>query len=101
MLHIVNKSPFENQTLESCLRVVGNAEGAAILLTEDAVFAASKGNSNASKIKAIMGKVKVYALWPDVEARGMQDRVIEGIKMVDYGGFVDLVAEHSNCQSWL
>ena len=101
MLHIVNKSPFENQTLESCLRVVGNAEGAAILLIEDAVFAASKGNSNASKIKAVMGKVKVYALWPDVEARGMQDRVLEGIKMVDYSGFVDLVAEHSNCQSWL
>jgi len=101
MLHIVNKSPFENQTLDSCLRVAGNADGAAILLTEDAVFAASKGNINESKIKAVMGKVKVYALWPDVEARGMQDRVIEGIKMVDYGGFVDLVAEHSNCQSWL
>jgi tRNA 2-thiouridine synthesizing protein B len=48
-----------------------------------------------------MGTIKVYALWPDVEARGMQDRVIEGIKMVDYGGFVDLVAEHTNCQSWL
>ena len=101
MLHIVNKSPFENQTLESCLRVAGNADGAAILLIEDAVYAASKGSSNESKIKAVMGKVKVYALWPDVEARGMQDRVIEGIKMVDYGGFVDLVAEHSNCQSWL
>lgn len=101
MLHIVNKSPFENQTLDSCLRVVGNTGGDAILLTEDAVLAVSKGNSNESKIKAAMGRVKVYALWPDVEARGMQDRVIEGIKMVDYGGFVDLVAEHSNCQSWL
>ena len=101
MLHIVNKSPFENQTLDSCLRVVHHDQGAALLLTEDAVFAASKGSTIESKIKAAMSKIKIYALWPDVEARGMQDRVIEGIKMVDYGGFVDLVAEHSNCQSWL
>jgi len=36
-----------------------------------------------------------------VEARGIQDRVLEGVKMVDYGGFVDLVVEHSNVQSWL
>jgi len=101
MLHIVNKSPFENRSLDDCLRVIGAAEGNAVLLTEDAVFAATKGTTSESKIKAAMGKVKFFALWPDVEARGMQDRVIEGIKMVDYGGFVDLVAEHSNCQSWL
>ena len=101
MLHIVNKSPFENHTLDSCLRVAINQTGAALLLTEDAVYAASKGNTIESKMKDAMGKIKVYALWPDIEARGMQDRVIEGIKMVDYGGFVDLVAEHSNCQSWL
>ena len=31
----------------------------------------------------------------------MADRVLDGVKLVDYGGFVDLVAEHSNCQSWL
>jgi tRNA 2-thiouridine synthesizing protein B len=27
--------------------------------------------------------------------------VLDGVNVVDYGGFVDLVAEHSNCQSWL
>ena len=101
MLHIVNKSPFENQSLDDCMRLATTMDGAAILLTEDAVYAATKGNAGEGKIKAAMGKVKFFALWPDVEARGMQDRVIEGIKMVDYGGFVDLVAEHSNCQSWL
>jgi len=101
MLHIVNKSPFENRTLDSCLRVALNEPGAALLLIEDAVLAASKNGIFESAMKGALGKVKVYALWPDIEARGMQDRVIEGIKMVDYGGFVDLVAEHSNCQSWL
>jgi tRNA 2-thiouridine synthesizing protein B len=29
------------------------------------------------------------------------DRVIDGVNLVDYGGFVDLVAEQANCQSWL
>jgi tRNA 2-thiouridine synthesizing protein B len=40
-------------------------------------------------------------LTPDLEARGLADRVIDGVTGVDYGGFVDLVAEHTNCQSWL
>jgi tRNA 2-thiouridine synthesizing protein B len=31
----------------------------------------------------------------------MQDRVIDGIKLVDYSGFVDLVAEHPSVQAWL
>ncbi len=31
----------------------------------------------------------------------MKERVIEGVKVVDYAGFVDLVAEHKTSQSWL
>ncbi|MHB0990859.1 MAG: sulfurtransferase complex subunit TusB [Burkholderiales bacterium] len=101
MLHIVNKSPFENNTLNNCLRLV--KPGAAILLIEDAVYAATKGAVAERVLKDAMGMgtVKIYALWPDLEARGVQDRVIDGIKLVDYGGFVDLAAEHSTTQSWL
>jgi len=29
------------------------------------------------------------------------DNVIDGIEMVDYAGFVDLVAEYSATQAWL
>lgn len=101
MLHIVNKSPYENRTLENCLRIIGNEESPALLLIEDGVYAATKGNIAEGSIKSAMAKMKVYALWPDLEARGMQDRVIDGIKLVDYAGFVDLVAEHPNNQSWL
>lgn len=101
MLHIVNKSPFENRSLDTALRVASNEQGAALLLIEDAVYAATKGATTESMVKEAMGKLKVYALWPDLEARGMQDRVIDGIKMVDYAGFVDLVAEHNTNQAWL
>ena len=98
MLHIVNKSPLERNALESCLRV---AQGGALLLTEDAVYAATRGNAAAASITAAMGKLKVYVLGPDLDARGMTDRLIEGVASVDYAGFVDLVAEHPSCQSWL
>jgi len=99
MLHIVNKSPAERNTLESCLRVA--QDGGAVLLIEDAVYAATRGNEAEAKLRDALSRLKVYALAPDLEARGMGDRVMEGVTTVDYGGFVDLVAEHKNCQSWL
>lgn len=52
MLHIVNKSPFERNTLESCLRLA--TKGSAVLLTEDAVYAATTGSAAEGKIKAAM-----------------------------------------------
>ena len=99
MLHIVNKSPLERNALDSCLRVAQG--GGAILLIEDAVYAATRGNEAEGKLRDALARFKVYALAPDLDARGMGDRVIEGVTPVDYGGFVDLVAEHKSCQSWL
>ena len=98
MLHIVNKSPHERNALESCLRV---ANGGALLLIEDGVYAATRGNEAEAKLREALSRFKVYALAPDLEARGMHERVMEGVTTVDYGGFVDLVAENKNCQSWL
>ncbi|MCF8178176.1 MAG: sulfurtransferase complex subunit TusB [Sulfuritalea sp.] len=99
MLHIVNKSPLERNALDACLRVT--QDGSAILLIEDAVYAATRGNEAEAKLRDALSRFKVYALAPDLEARGMGDRVMEGVATVDYGGFVDLVTEHKNCQSWL
>ena len=48
-----------------------------------------------------MKQLKVYALQPDVEARGMAGKLVDGVTAVDYAGFVDLVAEHPNNQTWL
>jgi tRNA 2-thiouridine synthesizing protein B len=42
MLHIVNKSPLERNSLDTCLAV---AQSGAILLIEDAVYAATTGNA--------------------------------------------------------
>ena len=98
MLHIINKSPLTNGSLESCLRV---AQSGDILLIEDAVYAATAGNAFEGKIREAMGRFKIHVLQPDLEARGFGDRIIAGILPVDYGGFVDLTTTNNNCQSWL
>ena len=99
MLHTVNKSPFEHNALETCLKFA--RDGAAVLLIEDGVYAAARDTVVSDQVKAAMQRVAIYALAPDVEARGMKDRVMDGVRLVDYGGFVDLVAEHNAVQSWL
>ncbi|MDR2189608.1 MAG: sulfurtransferase complex subunit TusB [Azonexus sp.] len=98
MLHIINKSPLDRPSLDSVLRLAGSG---AVLLIEDAVYAATEGHAAADQVRALAAKMKVFALTPDLEARGIADRVIEGVAGVDYGGFVDLVSEYPNCQSWL
>lgn len=99
MLHTVNKSPFENKALESCLRFA--RKGSAVLLIEDGVYAAARGTAVSGRLEEAMKHVSIYALAPDVAARGMKDRVMDGVRLVDYGGFVDLVVEHNTVQSWL
>jgi len=99
MLHTVNKSPFESRALETCLKFA--RQGAAVLLIEDGVYAAARDTAVSRQVQEALESVSIYALKPDVEARGMQNRVMDGVRLVDYGGFVDLVAEHNAVQSWL
>lgn len=100
LLHTVNKSPFEKRTLESCLRIA--IDGSSILFLEDGVYAAMKGTSVEASVREAMGRHKIYALGPDVSARGLESaNLIDGIELVDYAGFVDLAVAHDNVQSWL
>jgi len=100
MLHVINKSPFERTALVSCLRLA--QPGGSILLIEDGVYGALRDAAYAAEISARMGDFSFYVLGPDVAARGLGDKpLIEGFAVVDYEGFVDLVAEHDATQSWL
>ena len=100
ILHTVNKSPFERNALESCLKFA--TDGAALLLFEDGVYAALKGTSVEPHVTGALGRLKVYVLGPDLQARGFSEaRIIEGINVVDYAGFVDLAAENEKVQAWL
>lgn len=99
MLHTVNKSPFEHKTLQACLKFA--RQGSAVLLIEDGVYAAAKDTTVSKQVQEALKSVPIYALKADVEARGMQTRVMDGVRLVDYEGFVDLVVQHNAVQSWL
>ena len=99
MLHTVNKSPTERNSLESCLKHLN--KGSAVLLIEDGIYGALKGGSVTNLVERALVNYPIYALKPDIEARGMKDRVIDGIQLVDYEGFVDLVVEYPGVQAWL
>ncbi|NGZ07260.1 MAG: sulfurtransferase complex subunit TusB [Magnetococcales bacterium] len=97
MLHTVNKSPFQNTTLESCIRFV--RPGDVILLLEDGVLAAQAGSAKSALLEEAMGKCEIYALEADLKARALKE-LVPGVKTTDYSGFVDLVEQHTT-HSWL
>ncbi|RDH87772.1 MAG: sulfurtransferase complex subunit TusB [endosymbiont of Escarpia spicata] len=98
-LHTVNKSPFEKNSLADCLGYA--KEGSAVLMYEDGVYGAMKGNAVAEKVAAASG-VKFYALGPDLKARGIsEEKLAEGIEVVDYAGFVNLAVENDIVSAWV
>lgn len=100
ILHTVNKSSFERNSLESCLKFA--KQGDPVLLFEDGVYAVLKGTSAEQELKTALAKQSIYVLGPDLTARGFsEDRIIEGVKVVDYAGFVELAANNDKVQAWL
>ncbi|MBI5191698.1 MAG: sulfurtransferase complex subunit TusB [Nitrospirae bacterium] len=97
MLHIVSRSPFSDDSLKSCVRIAKKDDP--ILLTEDAVTGVMPGSAVASLLQDAMKSHAVYALSADLKARGV-DRMLDGIKVVDYAGFVELVEQHKP-MTWL
>lgn len=99
MLHIVNQSPARTSALASCLRLA--QDGAALLLIEDAVYAATAAGAAAAGVAGALARLQVYVLQPDLAARGLAGALLAGVQPVGYDGFVELVARHPLNQSWL
>ena len=99
ILHTVNKSPFERNSFSSCL--MHALPGSGVLLLEDGVYAALQGTAASEAVTAAAKQVKLYALGPDLDARGISAKVMDCINVVDYTGFVKLVEKHDRVQAWL
>ncbi|NTV99289.1 MAG: sulfurtransferase complex subunit TusB [Chlorobiaceae bacterium] len=97
MLHTINKSPFESNILETCLRFV--QPGDPILFIENGVYAVQLRSRFAPLLESVRRINPVYALQPDLSARGI-NALLDGVKTVDYEGFVDLVEKHK-VNNWL
>jgi len=82
------RGPQEICDLDLIEEMGGTRRG--ILLFEDAVyFSVIK-----EKAERLMSMVdEVYVISDDLQARGMADRRVEGVKEVDYHGAVDLIMD--------
>ncbi|EIK96418.1 sulfur relay protein TusB/DsrH [Pseudomonas sp. M47T1] len=87
-LHVLSHSPFTDQRLASCLRLLGKDDG--LLLTGDAVYALL--NDSLAHLQG-----RVYALAEDVQARGISTDAT----VVDYPGFVQLSIDFDKVNTWL
>ena len=96
MLHLVNKSPYESNNFNTASSIMKGDD--VLLLIEDGVYGAVK----AGKASAQLGEHKVSVLGPDLAARGItEDKLADGVDVIDYAGFVDLVESNDKVQSWL
>ena len=99
-LHTVNKSPLDRNALESAIKHA--TKGNSVLMIEDGVYGAMQGTQKSGIVSDAMNDISFYVMGPDLKARGIDEgRVIDGVKIIDYNGFVTLVAEHDATQSWL
>lgn len=97
-LHTVNISPYAGSALASCLRFA--MPGSGILLIEDAVVAAVAGSTWSQALAEAMRDYRLYVLRPDLEARGLSEKLMSGITVVDDAGFVALTVEHDKVVAW-
>lgn len=96
MLHLVNKSPYDGSNLNTATSIMKN--GDTLLLIEDGVYGAVK----AGKAASLLEGHTVSVLGPDLAARGIgEDKLADGINVIDYAGFVDMVEANDKVQSWL
>ncbi len=74
-----------------------------VLLIEDGVTGALQNTTAASGISDAMDSgIKFAVLGEDLSARGLTtERILDGVSVVDYAGFVQLAADHDNVQNWL
>ena len=94
-LHVLSHSPFGDERLTSCLRLLGASD--ALLLSGDAAYALQPGTAPFSAL--VSRKVKLFVLAEDAQARAVQ--VPDWAEAIDYPAFVELSIQHDKVNSWL
>ncbi|GLO16150.1 DsrH like protein [Pseudomonas putida] len=95
-LHVIAHSPFGDERLASCLRLLGTDD--ALLLCGDAVYALRSDSEPHHLLQAAHLTGRLYALEEDVQARAVDNDLA---KAVDYAGFVELSLHYDKVNSWL
>ncbi|VVP29838.1 sulfurtransferase complex subunit TusB [Pseudomonas fluorescens] len=94
-LHVLSHSPFGDDRLSSCLRVIGASD--ALLLSGDAAYALQPGTAPFKTLNA--RGLPLYVLAEDAQARAIE--VPDWATAIDYVAFVELSIRHDKVNSWL
>ncbi|MGH8374732.1 MAG: sulfurtransferase complex subunit TusB [Pseudomonas sp.] len=94
-LHVLSHSPFGDERLTSCLRVIGANDG--LLLSGDAAYALQPGTAPFTALNA--RGLKLFVLTEDAQARALV--VPDWAKAIDYPAFVELSIHYDKVNSWL
>ncbi|WP_369990914.1 sulfurtransferase complex subunit TusB [Pseudomonas xanthosomatis] len=95
-LHVITHSPFGDERLASCLRLLG--PGDALLLCGDATYALKPGSEPLRALQAASLDGRLFALAEDLQARALD---ATQAKAVDYRAFVELTLHYDKVNSWL
>ncbi|MNN71780.1 Protein TusB [compost metagenome] len=94
---MLSHSPFTDNRLGSCLRLLGHAD--AILLTGDAVYALQPGSEPLRQLAERQLATRLFALEEDLLARAIDPA--GSAQAIDYSGFVELSIRFDKVNSWL
>ncbi|MBP0945428.1 sulfurtransferase complex subunit TusB [Pseudomonas alliivorans] len=95
-LHVLSHSPFTDNRLESCLRLLGENDG--VLLCGDAAYALMPSGPVSQTLQQT-GSQLLFVLDEDLKARNLA--LPDGITRVDYAGFVELSIRFDKVNTWL
>lgn len=95
-LHVIAHSPFGDNRLDTCLRLLGPAD--ALLLCGDAVYALNPGSTPQQALQAAGLEQRLFALTEDLQARAITSALATA---VDYPAFVALSLHYDKVNTWL
>ncbi|WP_028696150.1 sulfurtransferase complex subunit TusB [Pseudomonas cremoricolorata] len=95
-LHVISHSPFADDRLDSCLRLLANDDG--LLLCGDAVNALRAGSPVEARVRNADLQQRLFVLAEDVRARAIHSELAQAL---DYIAFVELTLKYDKVNSWL
>lgn len=96
-LHLLSHSPYGDDRLNSCLRLLGADDG--LLLSGDAVYALQPDSAAHKALASRPSGAGLYALAEDLQARNIQADT--AVTVLDYSAFVALTLRYDKVNSWL
>ena len=96
-LHVLSHSPFADTRLDSCLRLLGSADG--LLLCGDAAYALMPSSAQLKAPQPLIDSSHLFALDEDISARNLT--LPAGVNRIDYPAFVELSLRFDKVNTWL